>query len=204
MTTMVSRSFYWRNGYALSCMTHRFKMSGRSEDRPWEKSARLIWKPWTKLQTTVLYCIRGSDLCTAIVKLYHMYYLYHLVPSFSSYLCAAYLDYSAALTQILRAFAAPTQFVAATTSWRWPPLPVARRTSRDNGGSPLAPANFSPYIPTLSESRPIRSVCPIQTVASQFLPLYHPSHKIQFIRVKRIKLIWSSVFSEGNPPTSLL
>ena len=48
--------------------------------------------------------------------------LYYLVLRCSSDLCAAYLDYSAALTQKLRALAAPTELVAATASHFPPPL----------------------------------------------------------------------------------
>ena len=65
---------------------------------------------------TILYYIIGSNLCVAIVQLYHTYYLYYLVLHVSSDLCAAYLDYSSGPTQIICALAAPTQLVLATAS----------------------------------------------------------------------------------------
>ena len=70
---------------------------------------------------TILYYIRGLHLCAAIVQLYRMYYLYYLVISVSSDLCAAYLNYFAALAQLIRALADPTQLVPAPASCR-PPL----------------------------------------------------------------------------------
>ena len=45
-----------------------------------------------------------------------MYYLYYPVLRYSLDLCAAYLDYSADLTQTLLAPAAPTELVADTAS----------------------------------------------------------------------------------------
>ena len=88
-----------------------------------------------------------------------LYYLYYLVLHFSSDLCAAYLDYSADLTQILRALAAPIKLVASTTSHFRMPLPVACRSSRENCGAPLAPSNVGHSIPP--PSHPVR--------------LYHPA-----------------------------
>ena len=70
----------------------------------------------------VLRC--SLDLCAAILKLYHKYSLYYPVLRVSSYLCAAYLYYFAARIQILRALAAPTQLVPATTSRRPRPLKI--------------------------------------------------------------------------------
>ena len=61
-------------------------------------------------------------MCVAIVQLYRMYSLYYPVLRVSSDLCAVYLYYFAAPTQILRALAAPTQLVPATASHRLPPL----------------------------------------------------------------------------------
>ena len=118
-------------------------------------------------------------MCAAIVHFYRTYYLYYPVISFSSDLCAAYLDYYAALTQILRYLAAPTQLVASTTSRRHPLLLVPRHTSRDNGGAPLAPAIIGPSITPPPPSQPhlIRSVRPIHPLASHFIPLYQPAHK---------------------------
>ena len=71
---------------------------------------------------TILYYIRGSDLCAAIVQLYRTYDLYYLVLRASSDLFAVYLYYFDALTQILRALAALTLLVPSTTSHRPPPL----------------------------------------------------------------------------------
>ena len=59
-------------------------------------------------------------LCAAIVQLYRTYSLYYLVLRVS--LCAVYLYYSAALTQILRALASTTQFVPSTASCCPPPI----------------------------------------------------------------------------------
>ena len=53
-----------------------------------------------------------------------MYSLYYLVLRVRSDLCAVYLDYFAALKQILRALAAPTKLVAATASRHPPPLNI--------------------------------------------------------------------------------
>ena len=68
----------------------------------------------------VLRC--SSDLCAAIVQLYRTYYLYYLLLRVSSYLSAAYLYYFDALTQIIRALAAPTKLVPANASCHPPPL----------------------------------------------------------------------------------
>ena len=65
---------------------------------------------------TILYYIRGSDLCAATVQLYHTYSLYYLVLRFSSDLCAVYLYYFYAPTQIIRALASLTHFLPNTAS----------------------------------------------------------------------------------------
>ena len=101
------------------------------------------------------------------------YYLYYLVLNFSSDLCAAYLGYSADLTQILRTLAAPKQLVAATTFHFCPPLPVACCSSREMVALPWRPL----MLVTPSHPCPIRSVRPIQPLASQFIPLYYLAHR---------------------------
>ena len=89
-------------------------------------------------------------MCADIVQLYCTYHLYYLVLRFSLDLCAAYLDYSAGLTQILHEFAAPTQFVVENTYFHHPPLPIGR-TSRENGEyTNPGPANVGPSIPPTS------------------------------------------------------
>ena len=77
----------------------------------------------------------SSDLCAAIVKLYHMYYLYYFVLRVSSNLCAAHLYYFAALTQILWSIAGPKQLVPATVSRRPPPLKIQWWRSRSRSPS---------------------------------------------------------------------
>ena len=62
-------------------------------------------------------------------------------------------------------------------SHRFQLIPVAHRTSRDNGGAPSAPAKVCPSIPPQSHPHPIQYVRPIQPLASQFPPLYQPVHK---------------------------
>ena len=67
---------------------------------------------------------------------------------------------------------------------------------------PLYP--FPPYHPL---SHPVRPVCPshpVQPVASQFVTLYQTAHKIQFLRVNRIKPIQYRVSSEGYPNKPLI
>ena len=59
----------------------------------------------------MFYYIRGSHLCASIVQLHCTYSLYYLVLCVSSDLCAVYLYYFAAMTQIIRALAALTQLV---------------------------------------------------------------------------------------------
>ena len=140
-------------------------------------------------------------MCAAIVQLDRTYYLYYLVLRFNSDLCAAYLDYYATLTQILRALVALTQLVASTTSRLRPVLPVACHTSRDNGGVPhMDLTNSGPSIPP-----PSHPVHPYHPASSN--PMYPiiPSSalKRQFLLENRIKLIRSSIFYEGYPPTSL-
>ena len=125
-----------------------------------------------------MYYITGSDFCAAIVQLYRIYYLYYLILHVSSYFCVVYLCYFAALTQILRALAAPTQLVKATVSHLPPPLKIQwwRSRSRANGGAPVPePSNVSPSIPPLSYQRPIQSIYPIQPLSNQ------PAHKSQFL-----------------------
>ena len=100
----------------------------------------------------------------SIIVLY--VFLYYPVLRFRSDLCTAYLDYSAALSQILHALAAPKKLVAATASRRLPTLPFARRTSRDNGGDTLEPTNVGHSIPPPSHPRTIQSVRPIRAVVS--------------------------------------
>ena len=79
------------------------------------------------------------------------------------------------------------------------------------------PASFGPSISPPYHPRPIRSVCPIHPVASQFIPLYQPAHKkpVSLSKTKKtdtdtIQPVRSrqydpddpvSVSSEGNPPT---
>ena len=92
-------------------------------------------------------------MCSHLVQLYHMYPLYYLV---LSVFCASYLDYFAALTQILRALAAPTQLVLATASCR---------PSRANVGALIPSARPQPSIRLhcpypIGSTRPIKSVKP--------------------------------------------
>ena len=104
---------------------------------------------------TVLYYIRGSHLCAAIVQFYRMYSLYYLVLCVSSDLCAVYLYYFYFLTQILRVLAAPTQLVPATISHSPPPLKSQwwRSFSGANGGAPVpAGANIGPSHPRPNNS----------------------------------------------------
>ena len=77
-----------------------------------------------RIMYNILYYNRGLDFCAAIVQLHRKYYLYYIVLHLSSDFCAAYLDYSAALTQKLRALAAPTKLVVATASRCPPPLKI--------------------------------------------------------------------------------
>ena len=85
-----------------------------------------------------------------------MYYLYNFVLCCSSDLCAAYLDYSDALTQTLCALAAPTQLVAATDSPRPPPL--KSQWWRSNFICPPSIVNLS-TLPYLNQVHPTDQAC---------------------------------------------
>ena len=125
-----------------------------------------------------MYYIRCSGLCAAIVKLYCTYYLYYLVLRVISDLCAVYLYYFAAMTQIIRALAALTQLVPSNASHLPPPLKSQwwRSCSGTNRGAPIpARSNVGPFIPLLSYQRPNQSICTIQIVSNQ------PAHKSQFL-----------------------
>ena len=93
---------------------------------------------------TLLYYIRGLDLCAAIVQLYCTYSLYYLVLCVSYNLCAVYLHYFAAPTQILHALAALTQLVTAITYHSPSPLNIQwwRSCSGAHGGTPLCNAGM--------------------------------------------------------------
>ena len=127
---------------------------------------------------TILYHIRGLDLCAAIVQLYRTYYVYYFALRVSFDLCAVYLYYFVAPTQILRALAAPMKLVPATASHH-PPLLKSqwwRSRSGANGGSTIiTPANVGPSIPPPSHQCPIQSIYTIQPVENQ------PAHKSQFL-----------------------
>ena len=128
---------------------------------------------------TILYYIRGSYLCAAVVCLYRTYDLYYLVLRASSNFSAVYLYYFAALTQILRAPFSAESMEKSTASHRPPPLKSQwwRSCSGANGGAPVPlPANARPSHPcptnvTSSPSIPSSpSVCSLQSLTSK-----HPS-----------------------------
>ena len=114
---------------------------------------------------------------------------------FSSYLCAAYYDYFAAMTKIL---CAPCNTNVSGGSHHL--LPPA--APQDPMEVLLIQSPLLVVLPPHSHTiRSIRSVCPIQPVASQFLPFYNPAHKSQFLWSNQSKPIRSSCFnSRLNQP----
>ena len=130
---------------------------------------------------TILYYIRGSHLCAAIVQFYRTYYLYYLVLRVSSDLYAVYLYYFAAPTQIIRALAAPMQLVPATTSHRPPPLKSQWWLSRSvaNDGAPVpAPANVGPSHPAPATFHPVYPSHPYHPASNQ------PANKSQCFLIR--------------------
>ena len=108
-------------------------------------------------------------MCAAIVQPHLTYSIYYLVLRVSYDLCAVYLYYFDAFTQIFCALVAPTKLVQT-------PLPTACRPSRANSGAPvLVPDNIFTSILPLYHQSLIQSTRTTQPVAKQ------PAHKNQFL-----------------------
>ena len=129
-----------------------------------------------------------------IVQLYCTYSLYYLVLHCSSDLCAAYLDYSATLTQ-------PTYLVAATASHHPPPLNCQWWRSRSGG--PLSIVN-PPALPCSYQVKPNDQscqACPYKTFSNQYANCCEP---VQYFSKPTSTTIHTSRSNVGTPNPPLL
>ena len=145
-----------------------------------------------------------------------MYSLYYRVLCCSSDLCAAYLDYSAALTQTLHDLEAPTGLVTAMSS---------RQPSKSNGGAHVISACLQPLIQphrpvpigsTLpikpakpTHPRNLRTETPHDVIQSRLftsqLPLsYTPQEPIVALLIRPACYHWSACFSLSLTVTLLM
>ena len=145
-----------------------------------------------------------------------MYSLYYRVLCCSSDLCAAYLDYSAALTQTLHDLEAPTGLVTAMSS---------RQPSKSNGGAHVISACLQPLIQphrpvpigsTLpikpakpTHPRNLRTETPHDVIQSRLftsqLPLsYTPQEPIVVLLIRPACYHWSACFSLSLTVTLLM
>ena len=131
-----------------------------------------------------------------IVQLYCTYYLHYLVLHCSSDLQAAYLDYSAALTQTLRTLAALTELVAATDSRRPPPLNIQWWLSQ----STRTPSNIylaSPLCPhRVHQTNQSCQACPSKPFSNRHSKLYDP---VRYFSKPYSPAFLISIFNGGAP-----